>query len=62
MIKTVELSGVEQTVTGLDKNNTLIINNSDDSVFASNKPGVEAYADGVIEIPAGAHDKSEERS
>lgn len=56
MIKTIELSGSQQTVTGLEKNNTLVINNSDAPVYASNKPGILAYADNVIEIPAGARD------
>lgn len=56
MVKTVILSGAEQVVTGLEKNNTLVINNSDAPVFASNKPNVEAYADNVMEIPAGARD------
>lgn len=56
MIKTVTLSGAEQTVTGLERNNTLVINNSDSPIYASRKPNVEAFADDVIEIPAGAHD------
>lgn len=56
MTKTVILSGTEQVVTGLEKNNTLVVNNSDAPVFASNKPNVEAYADDVIEIPVGARD------
>ncbi len=56
MIKTVTLSGAEQMITGLEKNNTLVINNSEAPVYASNKPNVQAFADGVIEIPAGARD------
>ena len=56
MTKTVILSGTEQTVTGLEKNNTLVVNNSDAPVFAGNKPKIEPYADNVIEIPAGARD------
>lgn len=56
MIKTVILAGIEQMVTDLEKNNTLVINNSGSSVFASNKPNVQPYADGVIEIPSGAYD------
>lgn len=56
MIKTVTLSGSELSVSGLDKNNTLVINNSDASVFAGNSPNITAYEDGVIEIPAGARD------
>lgn len=56
MIKSVTLSGTEQMVTGLEKNNTLVINNSSTPIYASNKPDVRAYEDGVMEIPAGARD------
>lgn len=55
-VKTVILSGAEQEVSGLGKNNTLVINNSEAPVYASNSPNVVAYEDGVIEIPVGARD------
>lgn len=56
MTKTVVLDGTAQRITGLEKNNTLVINNSNGPVYASNQSNIEAFADDVIEIPAGARD------
>lgn len=56
MIKTVELTGTEMKVEGLDGQNTVIINNGSGTLYASAFPDVAAGADNVIEIPAGAHD------
>lgn len=56
MTKTVVLDGTALRISGLGKNNTLVINNSNGPVYASRQPNIEAYADDVIEIPAGARD------
>ncbi|MDE6031107.1 MAG: hypothetical protein K2G32_05750 [Oscillospiraceae bacterium] len=51
--KTVTLNGTEQCVDDLSGDNTLIVNNSEESLYASAKAGVAPYADGVTEIKAG---------
>lgn len=55
MIKTVELTGSELKVEGLDGKNTAIYNKSDGAVYASCSPNLTPNADGVIEIPAGGY-------
>lgn len=55
-IKTVTLTGAEQCVTGLDGQNTRIINKSDSAVYASLSPDIVPEADGVIEIAANSWD------
>ena len=52
--KTVTLTGAEQRVDELGGLNALIVNNTDAPLYASAKAGIEPYADGVIEIKAGA--------
>ncbi len=52
--KTVTLTGAEQRVDELGGLNALIVNNTDAPLYASAKAGVVPYADGVIEIKAGA--------
>ena len=52
--KTVTLNGAEQRVDELGGLNALIINNTTEALYASAKSGVVPYADGVIEIKAGA--------
>lgn len=52
--KTVTLTGAEQRVDELGGLNTLIVNNTDAPLYASAKAGITPYADGVIEIKAGA--------
>ena len=52
--KTVTLTGAEQRVDELGGLNALIVNNTDAPLYASAKAGVTPYADGVIEIKAGA--------
>lgn len=56
MIKTVELTGTEMKVEGLEGQNTVIINNGNGKLYASAYPNVAAGVDNVIEIPVGAHD------
>lgn len=55
MIKTVELTGTEMKVEGLDGKNTAIYNKSSAAVYASCSPAVTPNADGVIEVPAGGY-------
>lgn len=56
-VKTVELTGgSEMKIENLDGQNTVIINNSGEKLYASAFPDIEAGADNVIEIPAGARD------
>ena len=52
--KTVTLTGGELCVDELGGLNALIVNNTDVPLYASAKAGIEPYADGVIEIKAGA--------
>lgn len=52
--KTVTLTGAELRVDELGGLNALIVNNTDAPLYASAKAGIEPYADGVIEIKAGA--------
>ncbi len=52
--KTVTLNGAELRVDELGGLNALIVNNTDAPLYASAKAGVTPYADGVIEIKAGA--------
>lgn len=52
--KTVTLTGAELCVDELGGLNALIVNNTDAPLYASAKAGVTPYADGVIEIKAGA--------
>ena len=52
--KTVTLTGAEQRVDELGGLNALIVNNTEAPLYASAKSGIEPYADGVIEIKAGA--------
>lgn len=52
--KTVTLTGGELCVNELGGLNALITNNTDAPLYASAKAGIEPYADGVIEIKAGA--------
>ena len=52
--KTVTLTGAEQRVDELGGLNALIVNNTDAPLYASANAGIEPYADGVIEIKAGA--------
>lgn len=52
-IKTVILSGTEVKVEGLAGQNTIIQNLGGSAVYARDSPGIEAGADGVLEIPAG---------
>ena len=52
--KTVTLTGAELCVDELGGLNALIVNNTDAPLYASAKAGIEPYADGVIEIKAGA--------
>lgn len=52
--KTVTLTGGELCVDELGGLNALIINNTTEVLYASAKAGVVPYADGVIEIKAGA--------
>lgn len=53
-IKTVTLNGTEQCVSELDGINAIIVNNTTEMLYASAKAGIVPYADGVIEIKAGA--------
>lgn len=55
-VKTVELAGAEMKVEGLRGQNTVIVNHGGGTLYASASPNVEAGADNVIEIPAGARD------
>ena len=52
--KTVTLTGGELCVDELGGLNALIVNNTNEPLYASAKAGIEPYADGVIEIKAGA--------
>ena len=52
--KTVTLTGAELRVDELGGLNALIVNNTDAPLYASARAGIEPYADGVIEIKAGA--------
>ena len=52
--RTITLNGSEQRVDGLGGLNALIINNTTDVLYASAKAGIVPYADGVIEVKAGA--------
>ena len=52
--KTVTLTGAEQRVDELGGLNALIVNNTNEPLYASAKAGVTPYVDGVIEIKAGA--------
>lgn len=53
MIKTVELTGVEMKIEGLDGKNTAIYNKTSAAVYASCSPNITPNADGVMEIPSG---------
>lgn len=55
MIKTVELTGSEIKVEGLDGKNTAIYNKSSAAVYASCSPDITPNADGVMEVPAGGY-------
>lgn len=52
-IKTVVLDGSELCVSGFLKQNTVIKNLSDSTIYAATSPNIEPDADGVIAIPAG---------
>lgn len=52
--KTVTMNGAELCVGELGGLNALIVNNTPEVLYASAKSGVVPYADGVIEIKAGA--------
>ena len=54
MIKTVNLSGRETKVEGLDGFNTIVHNLGDDVIYASKNPNITPEADNVAEIPAGS--------
>lgn len=55
--KTIKLNGVEQRADELGGYHTSITNNSGHPIYASAKPGVVPYADGVFEIAAGNRGK-----
>ncbi len=57
MIKTIQLTGTEQSVDGLSGYNTIIVNRGSETVYASAKPGIAAGADGVIAIDAGSREE-----
>lgn len=54
MIKTVNLTGIEQKVSSLGGFNTVVHNLGTESIFASKYPNISAGTDNVAEIPAGA--------
>ena len=54
MIKTVNLSGKEIRVEGLDGFNTIVHNLGEDVIYASKNPNIAPEADNVAEIPAGS--------
>lgn len=51
MIKTVNLSGRETRVEGLDGFNTIVHNLGEDVIYASKNPNIAPEADNVAEIP-----------
>jgi hypothetical protein len=53
MTKTINLSGAEVAVTGLDGAHAHINNMGADIIYASKTAGITAGADGVVPIPAG---------
>ena len=52
-IKTINLTGAEVAVTGLDGANAHIRNDGTDAIYAAKAAGISAGADGVLGIPAG---------
>ena len=54
MIKTVNLSGKEIRVEGLDGFNTIVHNLGEDVIYASKNPNIAPEADNVAEIPPGS--------
>lgn len=54
--KTINLTGAEVAVTGLDGAHAHIRNDSTDTIYAAKMPGITAGADGVASIPAGQAD------
>ena len=54
MIKTVNLSGRETRVEGLDGFNTIVHNLGEDVIYASKNPNIAPEADNVAEIPPGS--------
>lgn len=51
--KTINLTGAEVAVTGLDGANAHIRNDGADAIYAAKAAGITAGADGVLSIPAG---------
>ena len=51
--KTINLTGAEVAVTGLDGAHAHIRNDSTDTIYAAKTAGITAGADGVVSIPAG---------
>ena len=56
MTKTINLTGAEVAVTGLDGAHAHIRNDSTDTIYAAKTAGITAGADGVASIPAGQAD------
>ena len=56
MTKTINLTGAEFAVTGLDGAHAHIRNDSTDTIYAAKTAGITAGADGVASIPAGQAD------
>lgn len=56
MVKTIILDGSKTKIDNLGDRNTLIVNNSSGTVYASATPNVEPFADNVITIKAGQRD------
>lgn len=56
MIKTIKLNGSEIKVTGLGGDNTEIVNNGSETIYASKLPNITAGGDDVISIPTGGID------
>ena len=54
--KTINLTGAEVAVTGLDGAHAHIRNDSTDTIYAAKTAGITAGADGVASIPAGQSD------
>ena len=54
--KTINLTGAEVAVTGLDGAHAHIRNDSTDTIYAAKTAGITAGADGVASIPAGQAD------
>ena len=54
--KTINLTGAEVAVTGVDGAHAHIRNDSTDTIYVSKTAGITAGADGVASIPAGQSD------